>query len=673
MPTAMLQPPLDSAHWYVTEQAGLVKRFDNKPDAAAPITVLDIHQYVDSPATGFDELGLLGIAFHPNFATNHYVYLLYSVAGTSPRINRISRFTANASGTSLDQESVIMNISKPSDFHNGGTMHFGPDGYLYIGLGDGGKANDPGDNAQNPNTVLGKMLRIDVDHGSPYAIPADNPNAANPACGIAPKTGRGTAACPEIFASGFRNPWKWSFDFRATDPKRRLWVADVGQDHYEEVDLVESGKNYGWSCREGLHPVAINANRCANVDPNIYTNPINEYGHDVGQSVTGGYFYRGAALPDIVGHYVFGDFQNGYIWYLNEDSTGFHRAAQKVETNLLISSFAQGNDNELYFLSYPATATQKGHVYALRRDTSAGGPGAAPTLSQTGCVIPNDAKTPAPGLIPYAPVAPFWSDGAVKQRWIALPDGDTITISDKGDFDFPPKTVLVKNFWLGSQLVETRLFMRHPDGIWAGYSYEWNAQQTDATLVDPNGKQKVIGTQTWTYPSQADCLRCHTGAAGFSLGPEAQQLNNSYGYPNGKTANQMDTFLHIGLFRDTPPAVASLPDPFGNAPLDDRARAYLQTNCSGCHRPNGPTQSNMDLQFATAMQDRNICNMDPHAGDAGVTNGKLIVPGDVSHSILYARMHSRGEYQMPPLATSVIDDKGSELIAAWITSLTSCE
>jgi uncharacterized repeat protein (TIGR03806 family) len=501
-------------------------------------------------------------------------------------------------------------------------------------------------------------------------------------CGPAPKYGRGSAACPEIFATGFRNPWKWSFDSAAAaGSPRMLWMGDVGQDHYEEVDLVEKGKNYGWSCREGLHPVDINAARCANVDVSIYTNPINEYGHDIGDSVTGGYVYRGAALPDLVGHYIFGDYVNGYIWYLNEVSPNVFHRSTKIDTGRFIASFAQGNDKELYFLSYPDGNTHKtGQVFALRANTASGGTGVPQNLSQTGCVNPTDATQPASGLIPYAPIAPFWSDGAQKQRWIAMPDGTQINVSAEGDFDFPNKTVLMKNFSLDGQLVETRLFMRHPDGIWAGYSYEWNAGHTDATLVDPNGKQKTItradgSQQTWTYPSQADCLRCHTGAAGFSLGPEADQLNNNYGYPApGKTGNQMLTFEHIGLINGTPPDVASLPDPSdATLPLDARARAYLHSNCSGCHRPNGPTQSNMDLRFNTAMADRNICNMDPHAGDAGVTGGKLIVPGDHNSSILYARMHSRGEFQMPPLASTVIDENGAALLAAWIDSLSSCQ
>jgi uncharacterized repeat protein (TIGR03806 family) len=671
-PLAMRQPASDSAHWYVAEQIGKVWRFENRPDVAVATEVLDISDRIDSVSSGIEderELGLLGMAFHPQFATNHYVYLLYSRKGTSPRETYISRFTGLADGSiDKDSEQVLMQVQKPSNFHNGGTMHFGPDGYLYVALGDGGKANDPGNNAQNPNTVLGKMLRIDVDNGTPYAIPPGNPNFGNALCNA---TGKGTAACPEIYATGFRNPWQWSFDAAVqAESQRWIWMADVGQDAYEEIDFVEKGKNYGWSCREGLHAVAINADRCANVDLAQYTNPIYEYSHSVGDSIDGGYVYRGSAMPDLVGHYIFGDYTRGLIWYLTEDSTGFHRS-EALSTNALISAFAQGNDKELYFIDYGKAGT--GQIFALRPAVPTSGEGVARNLSQTGCVDPADPRKPASGLIPYKPIAPFWSDGAAKERWIALPDGQTVNVADDGDFDFPNGTVLVKNFSLNNQLIETRLFMRHPDGIWAGYTYEWNDAQTDATLVDTNGKQKTIGAQTWTYPSRSECLRCHTNAAGFSLGPEAAQLDNDYGYPSGKTANQMATLQHIGVFSAAPPTVASLPDPFGTDTAEHRARAYLHTNCSGCHRPNGPTQSEMDLRYTTALADTHTCNVDPHAGNVGIANGKLIVPGDPDSSILYSRLTRTDSYKMPPLGHSIVDANGAALIREWIETLpTSC-
>jgi uncharacterized repeat protein (TIGR03806 family) len=676
-PLAMMQAPNDSSHWYVVEQTGKVWRFENSPDVASAAVAIDVGDRIDSVASGIEaerELGLLGMAFHPQFATNHFVYLLYSRKGTSPRETWISRFTASADGSTFvpDSEVVLMQVRKPSNYHNGGTMHFGSDGYLYIGLGDGGKANDPGNNAQNPNTVLGKMIRIDVDHGNPYAIPAGNPNYGNALCNL---TGKGAAACPEIYASGFRNPWQWSFDSDVpAESPRWLWMGDVGQDRYEEIDLVERGKNYGWSCREGLHAVDINADRCANVDLTQYASPIYEYSHSVGDSINGGYVYRGAAMPDLVGRYIFGDYVRGYIWYLTEDAKGFHRNGP-VETNALISAFAQGNDKEIYFVNYGTGEPGTGQLFTLRPAVPTSAAGVPENLSQTGCFDPADPRKPSAGLIPYQPAAPFFSDGASKERWIALPDGDTVNVSNDGDFEFPSRTVLAKNFSLNGQLVETRLFMRHPDGIWAGYTYEWNDAQTDATLVDVNGKQRTINGQVWSYPSRGECMRCHTNAAGFTLGPEAAQLDNDYGYPSGNTANQMATLKHIGIFKDDPPAVTSLVDPFGSGTVESipaRARSYLHTNCSGCHRPNGPTQSDMDLRATTQLADMHVCNTDPHAGDLGITGGKLVVPGNPEGSILFSRLSRTDAYKMPPLGRSTVDEDGAALIRAWIAGLTTC-
>ena len=201
-----------------------------------------------------------------------------------------------------------------------------------------------------------------------------------------------------------------------------------------------------------------------------------------------------------------------------------------------------------------------------------------------------------------------------------------------GDFEFPNGTVLMKQFRLGGRLVETRLFMRHTDGEWAGYTYEWNAQGTDATRV-VGGKTATVGSQSWVYPSEAQCLACHTAAAGRSLGLEIAQLNGSLLYPQtGRTANQIATLNAIGLFSpaiaESPSALPSLPDPFGaGGTLAERARAYLHTNCSHCHRPNGGTPTDLDLRYTTALSGTNSCDRAPQAGDLGLTNARIIAPG----------------------------------------------
>jgi uncharacterized repeat protein (TIGR03806 family) len=293
-------------------------------------------------------------------------------------------------------------------------------------------------------------------------------------------------------------------------------------------------------------------------------------------------------------------------------------------------------------------------------------------------VSPSDAKQPASGLIPYAINAPFWSDGAEKDRWMALPDGQTITVQTNGDWDFPNRTVLMKNFRIGTRLIETRLFMRHPDGNWAGYTYEWNAQQTDATLLRTGAIRDLGNGQSWIFPSEAQCLECHTSAAGRALGLETSQLNRSFTYPQtGRTANELTTLNHIALLSPAITNAAAMPaltDPNDTAAsLTDRARAYLHTNCSQCHRPGGPTPSTLDLRYTTSLAATNACNVAPQTGDLGVgANARLIAPGSAANSIVVNRASRRDQYAMPPLASNTVDTAGVALLTQWINSLTGC-
>jgi uncharacterized repeat protein (TIGR03806 family) len=378
--------------------------------------------------------------------------------------------------------------------------------------------------------------------------------------------------------------------------------------------------------------------------------------------------YRGAAIPSLVGRYVFGDYVSGLVFALDG---GFQRT-QLLSSSKSISSFAQDDAGELYILDRDG-----GHLFKLVPG-GAGGAGTIPTLlSQSGCFDSMHPTQPRPGLIPYAPIAPFWSDDALKDRWMALPDGQKITVNTQtGDWDFPKGTVLVKNFTLNGALIVTRLFMRFSDtGNWAVYSYQWNAQHTEATLVTTS-TDVTVGTQTWTYPSPAQCLQCHTAAAGRTLGLETRQLNSSIVYPStGRTANQIDTLENIGMFTATPTRLAPLPDPADTGGvLAERARAYLHTNCSQCHRPSGGTQASMDLQYTTAIGATGTCNVAPTLGDLGVSGAKIIAPADAAHSVLHLRMSRRGANQMPPLATHVHDAQGEALLQQWISGMNaSCQ
>lgn len=345
-PTAMLQAPNDPSRWFVVEQGGVVRTFQNDPEATASTEFVDISSRVHMEG----EAGLLGMAFHPSFATNGLVYLNFTKRVGGQIRSVTAEFESMDGGQTLDRATQrdLLTVEKPATNNNGGNLAFGPDGLLYVGLGDGGNPST----AQDTHRLLGKMLRIDVNSrpfGAPYAIPSDNPFVGAPLCNFG---GTGVLDCPEIYATGFRNPWRWSFDNQSGD----LWVGDVGQANWEEIDRVSRGGNYGWDVREGAHC----ADPLTGCTTEGLTDPVAEYGHDVGFSITGGYVYRGAQQTQVAGHYVFGDF-GGMIAWLEPDTTDGFAVRQLVEEGctppgadgaLAPSAFAQDLDGELYLLDY---------------------------------------------------------------------------------------------------------------------------------------------------------------------------------------------------------------------------------------------------------------------------------------------------------------------------------
>ena len=351
-PVLALQSPASNTEWYVVEQTGHVRRFDNNASVSTTSEVIDISGRVDT--TSGSEVGLLGMAFHPNFPSDPRIFLSYTTNISGQIISRVSAFTSTDNGLTLDPNSelVLLTINQPEANHNGGNIVFGADGFLYVGFGDGGGAGDMHGtvgNGQNLNTLLGKMLRIDVgdSHATAYVIPMDNSFVGNPLCGIV--DGTGSQACPEIYAYGFRNPWRFSFD-SATDD---LWVGDVGQSAWEEIDEVNKGGNYGWRCYEGNHPYNTTGGN------GTYIGPVAEYDHSLGTAVIGGYVYRGSASVKTQGKYIYGDEGSGRIWSLPASATN-GTATELIHSTYAISSFAQGNDRELYAIDYSG-----GRIYKL--------------------------------------------------------------------------------------------------------------------------------------------------------------------------------------------------------------------------------------------------------------------------------------------------------------------
>ncbi len=352
-PVLALQPPADATTWYVVEQTGRVKRFSNSTTASATTVFVDISARVDSISS--NEMGLLGMAFHPNFPSDPRVFLSYTTNVNGQAISRISAFTSRDNGLTLDanSENILLSVNQPiGEFnHKGGDILFGHDGFLYIGFGDGGGAGDMHGtigNGQNLNTLLGKILRIDVGLSTDtvYVIPLDNLYIGGALCGM---DGSGSQACPEIYAYGFRNPWRFSFD-RLNDS---FWLGDVGQNAWEEIDLVNKGGNYGWRCYEGNH--VYNITGCNG----NYVTPVAEYDHTQGQAIIGGYVYRGTASPKNQGKYIYGDEVSGRIWSIPTGTAG-GTATELIHSNYAISSFAQDNDGELYAIDYAG-----GRMYKL--------------------------------------------------------------------------------------------------------------------------------------------------------------------------------------------------------------------------------------------------------------------------------------------------------------------
>lgn len=324
-----------SGRLFIVQQTGQILIYNGTRVLQRPF--LDISNLV----SGGREQGLLGLAFHPNYINNGYFYVNYTDRKGDTVIARYSVSGINPNLANPFSATTLLTVDQPYSNHNGGQLQFGPDSYLYIGLGDGGSAGDPQNNAQNLGALLGKILRIDVDGGSPYAIPPDNPFVGM------------EGARPEIWAYGLRNPWRFSFDLLTGD----MFIADVGQDEWEEIDFQPAsstgGENYGWRLMEGSHCY----NPPDNCNPGGLILPILEYDHSLGCAVIGGFRYRGTQVPDLYGQYLYADYCSGLIWGAGQDEAGNWSTNVLLDARFSISSFGEGPDGELYLVSYGSSGT----------------------------------------------------------------------------------------------------------------------------------------------------------------------------------------------------------------------------------------------------------------------------------------------------------------------------
>lgn len=660
-PISAAQLPGTPSRWYVAQRGGTVVTFvagatgqSNALDISGDLQYTSMTDLKDS-----QQWGITGIAIHPNYATRPYLYVAFNVkpSPTGPVTSYLYRFTGNASGTYFDPASrqTLLTVTQTSAFHHFGQLTFGPDGLLYLASGDGYKNRAE---AQDPFSLHGKILRISVNGTGLYDIPATNPYAD------------GKKGSPFVYALGFRNPWWFSLD-RDTGV---VWVGDVGEDLQEEVDKITTpGSNFGWPMYEG------NICRQDSCSQTGLTFPVYAFDHGEGPAVIGGFIYRGSDIPSYRGSYIFGSASRINLWRLAPTEYTARTESARIPGAVGPTSFYQDTDGEIYVLNSEQTSA----ISKLRKSAAAGGATVASTLTGTGCFAKDGDNPPQliSGGYKYSVNMPLWSDGANKERAFYIPDGTTISIGDDGHLDFPPGTVLVKNFGYET-LHETRLLMYHPNAGWAGYSYEWRADGSEADLVATDGKDKVISRVngdrvTWHYPSRGECFSCHTAAAGYSLGPTIPQLNrDQYFAMTDRRSNQLATFNHIGLFLPPIGPFANLPAfpelTDASSPRTLRARAYLDANCSMCHRPNGGAQSNSDFRYSRTVAQMNVCNEAPAGTDLGIDGARLLVPGNPAKSLLYARVNRRDAYQMPPLATTRIDQSFLPVLRAWISSSNVC-
>ncbi len=642
------------------------------------------------PAEGVDKTDLFGnlpavdpetsrsyaFTFHPHFAENRFIYtwLNYDTHGAANRKDgtRIVRFRVTEDNPPrLDTSSAKTIIMWAAGGHNGGNMRFGPDGMLYITTGDGWRPDPPDGHVtgQDISDLFSSVLRLDVDHAEGnkgYSIPKDNPFIDLP------------KARGEVWAYGLRNPWRMAFDPKSGD----LFVGDVGWELWEMIYRIKRGGNYGWSITEGsqndVRPERLRG-------PTPILPPLVAHSHVEAASITGGEFYYGSRLPELHGAYLYGDWQMGTFWSLRTEGDKVIEHRELCRSSLMPAGFGIGSDGEFIIADYTG-----GGLWQFAKNPRFGKNSDFPRkLSETGLFTNTARQTPAPGVHPYEILAPRWADHATGERWVAFPDKSGVKVSDtttgavvfKGQWAFPADGVLAKTYSLELERgnpatrrrIETQIL--HFDGSqWGNYTYRWNEQQTDADLVPAKGDDVTFHikdksapggemTQQWRFFARSECARCHNLFDAFALGFTALQLDRR---TPAATGRQLDLLSQIGITPDEP----RFADPLGTTgTIETRARSYLHTNCSVCHRYNsgGAVPSYMNIELT--LKEANLLDAKPVQGDLGLPDGRVIARGDPARSVLLYRMATAGRGHMPYLGGHLNDDRGLLVMRDWIASM----
>lgn len=698
----------------VGQRDGQIFWFDKTPSVSTKNSLLDLSEKVGLVWDG----GFLGLTLHPEFGTTgkNYFYVYYTTedANSNDFPNSyttqscdseeywgnfliLARYEINPSTMNVQEssEQVLLKLRMYGTTHRGGGLLFGDDGFLYLTTGDQTafkKAQDI------TNNLDGGVLRLDVDRdsakshppvrtmpadhgfsdeitGSGYFIPNDNPFLS--------PTGQ---IFEEYYSMGHRNPHRMTKD-RATG---ELYVGEIGGGRHEEINIIKKGKNYGWPLYEGLYYSTYCVQNLYNDMP--HEEPLATFARANANAIIGGYVYRGTEVPELQGKYICADYGIGEeIFVVDVDSGLYEQYGNFSSTNVI--SFGEDKQGELYILKQGESS-----LYKVTSKTT--GYGNTPTLlSETGAFSDLINLTPSEGLVPYDLVESFWSDGALKKRWMAIPnDGshntlaEKIEYSDVDDWDFPIGTVLIKHFELPinennpsiTKRLETRFSIKASDGDFYFVTYKWNDQQTDAELLTSGLEEDVViqkadgsvSTQNWSYPSNIDCVTCHNPTNGGAIGMQARYLNKDYTYSEtGRTANQLVTLSHLGILdqavtdEDTNTILTSKSQNDPNATLDEKARSYLDLNCAYCHRPGTGNRGDFDMRLKLDIVQTRLLTANPYL-PLGIPNERIVDAGSTDTSILFHRMNSVDPtIKMPPIAKNKIDANAVQLISEWIGQL----
>jgi len=688
--------------WFVAEHAGKIYSFPKDDRCARADLFFDLTREVHSWDKSSNVKGVgavYGLAFHPQFAKNRYCYICYVLDSKKDGEqladgSRVSRFRVTATDPPrCEPGSEKIFLTFLAGGHNGGDLHLGPDGCLYISTGDGSDPNPPDklDTGQDISDLLSSILRIDVDHEGkdrPYRVPADNPFLRTP------------KARPEVWAYGFRNPWRMSFDRVTGD----LWVGDVGWEKWEMIYRVQRGGNYGWSIMEGPQPVRPESRR----GPTPILPPNFSFPHTEAASITGGYVYRGKRQRDLVGAYICGDWVTRKLWGTRFDGDKVVWHKELAQGTQRIVAFAEDHAGELYFVNYDEVGTI--HQLVPNEKAQEHRADFPRKLSETGLFSSVKEHKPAPGVVPFSINAGQWIDDASAERLVALPGGAAVRLFDNpipipggfysGAVFFPEGGVLAKTITLelergkpsSRRHLETQIL--HFDGeFWHGYTYRWNEAQTDADLVPAGGMDQRYTildprapggkrSQNWHFAGRGECMTCHNPWAGNALAFTVAQLNRDHDY-GGIVDNQLRALRHAGLVTlhhhdedaDVTTSLSEtaapwLTDPYdAGADLNKRARSYLHVNCAHCHQFGAGGTADIELRHAVALEKTKLLEVRPVQGTFSIAGAQILAPGDPYRSVLFYRMAKLGPGRMPHIGSEVVDHRGVRLIHDWIRQL----